>query len=250
MPELQLDDDDQWESLRAFMLFPTDEVVRTGYLAARRAHRFRSRQNPKAPREMPKIFRDAEFAAARDGILAGWLASSIYLFKAFPNLFPQPSMRRAYYLLANRAKSGSVYGDGARITSREATLRDKCVPFLPVAHLWGAIELHKLWPSRPKHELLTDEGAVTLLGIAKTIQDTCYSFVAAGDSERKDFSRVYSEDLLWTVPTRFQALRPPAVEGDQRLAEMAELYLTYKSPYISKNEVSATVETVALRPRT
>ncbi len=74
--------------------------------------------------------------------MVGDLLIGMYGMDAFPDHFPEPSVRKAMFFAKEFARK-TTYGDGTRLPTSETTIRKYFSRFSAVAHLWAAFSCTK-----------------------------------------------------------------------------------------------------------
>lgn len=144
--------------------------------------------------------------STKAGFVAGSFLASIFHMHSFPKEFQEPSNRKAVMISQAFAKK-SRFGDGSRMPMSENTIRKHLKDFRSVAHLWGAMWLHQVFPMREQREIFGSPEAVgQFLGIAGLLQDFGCWFIP---KRAKPQVPLLDARTIWRVPAEATRLVPP-----------------------------------------
>lgn len=172
--------------------------------------------------------REASVESVKQGTVAGDCLVTIYVTAMFPDKLGEPSLRKAFHV-ARWFAGRSRYGDGSRMSTRDATIREYWDNCRPVAHLWGALRLLHAFPRTFTREelrkgLTTPEGVRELYGVAQTLGNFGCNFIpkrARPAVPLLDRARIYNAPE-GIEPLSLNLKRPPE--------SLLEALRSYKAP--------------------
>ncbi len=241
MPELEIRGnymDPIW--ILAVMHFPNDEELREKYYAEKFAECELLEVAPTGSVELESnvlqrilqrtgktSFQEIVAKCARDAYIAGDVLKTLFGMYSFPDNFPEPSLRKAIFIVGKYAESNR-YGDGSPIPKGRTKIGEYFDSFRNVAHLWAAMRLHQDFPIREQEEILGSQEAVRdFLGIAHTLQAFGCKFIPKRSSSGIEFvapSPILDPDTIWKVPNFVTPLCPRWTKPPQWILDSLTSY--------------------------
>jgi hypothetical protein len=213
-----LGDGDDPGRIRAWMYFPSSELLRQQYLMWHQIRRTCKEGDGDLQVSLSaslmlqliegpglKEFKSLTEDAVRQGTVAGDLLNLI--FEMYARGWDEPSFGKAI----ERYKEfglGGTYKDGSPLKYSEHTLRTCFTNYSAVAHIWAALRLN--WGPFPyaddPHEVLVRPDLVAeFLGRARLLGDFATTFVPKRTKSEKP---VINPDILVRVPDNFAPICP------------------------------------------
>ncbi len=242
MPQIELGGDGRdslW--ILATAKFPDDQSMRRHFCAIKFAERKLSEdRNEHSVEVSPDLLEDLlnapsisgmrslDTAATKAGFVAGSFLASIFHMCSFPEVFHEPSIRKAIVISQAFAKK-SKFGDRSRMPVSENTIRKNFKDFRSVAHLWAALWLHQVFPMRDQREVLGSPEAINdFLGIAGLVQDFGCAFIPQRAKPRQ---AILDPSSIWSVPRSAQRLVPPWKGPSEWMLRVLRDYKARSSTY-------------------
>lgn len=156
----------------------------------------------------------------KEAVIVGDLLAIMYLMDRF-NL-PEPSMNKAIFAASEFAKKNK-YGDKSSINSSERIIRKYWNKFMPVAHLWGAFRMNKVYPFAPEREEVSYEDSLPFLSAAKGLYNFGVSFIPFRAKNKKT---ILDATLCWNVPEYITASN---LETDRKPTSLINTLKKYRA---------------------
>jgi hypothetical protein len=201
-PRADLHGVDERDWLLATLYFPNDERLRRSFTVVQAALGLLNEAPAEGPAEnkgaeriqitrallqnlidAPDLasLRQATVEGVKQGSVAGDCLVTVYITAMFPEKLGEPSLRKAFHV-ARWFAGQSHYGDGSKMSTRDATIRRYWNECRPAAHLWGAFRLLRTFPRTFARDefrkgLTTPEGIRELYGVALTLANFGCEFI-------------------------------------------------------------------------
>ena len=153
----------------------------------------------------------------KDALIAGDLLCMLYLMGQFGL---SPSLNRALYAFSAYA-ANATYRDGTRIPTSEPKLRSCWRQFGPVAPLWAAVQVNRVYPYAPDQAVFEAGHFEKLLSVAAGLRAFAVALVPKGTRPPVP---ILDPVATWEMPDGTRPANLHSVRFPDKLAAFLENY--------------------------
>lgn len=247
MPEITLTDhpnDIGW--IFSIMLFPNDEALRNqnygidvAKLELRKADELSEKWlSPQSELLEPALstrkittllidapadsdFKKTRIERMKRGYIAGQILNSLYLMDRFK--LEEPSLHKAIYVTKEYAKKAK-YSDGSKLPA-ESKIKEYWKEYKPVAHLWAALEINRIYSFvSDQSDCFSEKGFTQFLQVAAGIYYFGIEFIPKRARPRKP---ILDAEKCWRLDNNIEPLNLISeIKPDKLIAILKK----YKAP--------------------
>lgn len=218
--------------VRSIMLFPDDENLRMQNYAVEVAKYEISSSNAGSTlsTECIKLLieapSDSELQYIRNertkgGIVAGIILTAMYLMRHYE--LEEPSLKKAIFV-AKEFNKKSAYGDGSRMPA-ETKIKEYWRQYAPVAHLWAALELNRLYPIvESEADCFSETGFPKFLQLAASVYNFGTTFIP---KRAKPQTPILNKSDTWAIDAQIELI---TLQESTPPPELLKILKKYKAP--------------------
>jgi hypothetical protein len=156
--------------------------------------------------------------AAKRACIAADILCAIYVMDRFS--LPEPSLNKAMALVQAYAPT-ATYGDRSKLPASLTQIRKCWEEFKPVAHLWAATRINKVYPYTEDHNSMYTDGFKSYLQVAQGFYHFGVSFIPKRARPREP---ILNAETSWTLPLSVQPKNLHSERLPDRLIEFLKSY--------------------------
>lgn len=218
--------------VRSIMLFPDDENLRKQNYAVEvakyevsssDASRTLSTECIKLLIEAPSdsALQRIRNESTKEGFVAGAILTAMYLMHHYK--LAEPSINKAIFVAKEFSKK-TAYGDGSP-TPAETKIKEYWRQYAPVAHLWAAFELNRLYPIvESEADCLSETGFPKFLQLAASVYNFGITFIP---KRARPQTPILNKSETWAIDKQIE---PLVLQESTPPPELLKILKKYKAP--------------------
>ena len=166
-------------------------------------------------------FKKIQAERVKQGCIAGQILATLYLMHRFE--LQEPSLNKAIYV-SKRCAPKAKYGDGSKMPA-ETKIKEYWKEYMPVAHLWAALEINRIYSFVPdQSDCFSEKGFTQFLQVAAGIYYFGIEFIPKRARPRKP---ILDAEKCWRLDNNIEPLNLISeIKPDKLIAILKK----YKAP--------------------